>query len=100
VARVLVRVMITRRHLLQWTPAAHTELGVAGCSSRALLWRDMWPAQLLSLAIAVIVLWLRPPALVVAAPLLAVWMIAPEIARWLSAPWPPDQESLGAADRK
>src|SRR6202008_2812964 len=41
IVRVIVRISITRKHLLQWTSAAHTELGIEAKSPRAMFWRLM-----------------------------------------------------------
>ena len=84
VARVLIRLTVTRKHLLQWTSAAHTDFGVRARSSRALLWREMLASPLLAVAVAALVAWARPAALPVASPLVALWFVAPEIARWVS----------------
>jgi len=94
IARVLVRTAVTRKHLLQWTPAANTEHGIAGASPRALYWRTMAWSPVLAIGIAVLVAWARPWALVVASPLLAIWGLAPEIARWVSRPSRPRAELL------
>lgn len=84
-ALVLVRTTITRKHLLQWVSAAHTALAIHG-SLRSVFWSRMISSPLLAIAVAALVAWLRPPALVVAAPLLALWFMAPEVARWVSQP--------------
>ncbi len=86
VARVLVRMFVTRKHLLQWTSAANTARGLGGSPPRFLLWREMYWSPLLSAAAAILVVWARPSAIIVASPLLIVWLVAPELARWLSQP--------------
>jgi cyclic beta-1,2-glucan synthetase len=84
VARVLVRMFVTRKHLLQWTSAANTARGLGGRSPRFLLWREMFWSPLLSATAGALVALTRPSALVVAWPFLIVWLVAPELARWLS----------------
>lgn len=86
IVRVLVRKAITRKHLLEWTSAAHTAFGIEARSPRAVLWQQMVSSPLLAIAIAALVSWVRPSAVVVAAPLLLIWLLAPEIARWVSLP--------------
>ena len=86
VVRVAVRQVITRKHLLQWTSAAHSAFGIAARSPRGLFWRTMVASPLLALAIGALVAWLNPSALLVAAPFLVAWLLAPEVARWLSKP--------------
>jgi cyclic beta-1,2-glucan synthetase len=100
IVRVIVRTVITRRHLLQWTSAAHTAFGLEAKSPRAVFWRTMWPSPLIAMAIAALVAWVRPSGLVVAAPLLLSWFLAPEIARSVSQPVRACTEALGADDRK
>ena len=100
VLRVSVRMSITRKHLLEWTSAAHTAFGLGARSPRAVLWREMYSSPLLALAVAALVAWLRPSALAVAAPFLATWLLAPEIARWVSRPPRARDEPLRAVDRQ
>ncbi|HEY0986841.1 MAG TPA: glucoamylase family protein, partial [Kofleriaceae bacterium] len=80
ILRVVVRAVLTRRYMLQWTTAANTELGIARASLRALSWRTVGWSPALALSIAAFVAWVRPSALLAAAPLLAIWLAAPEIA--------------------
>lgn len=84
IARVLVRTTITRRHLLQWTSAANTALGLSSRRSRAALWLEMLWSPLFAVGIAALIAWLRPTALFCAGPVLVAWALAPEVARWLS----------------
>jgi len=100
IVRVLVRTTITRKHLLQWTSAANTNLRLSGRSLRMVFWREMFLSPLSAVAIAALVAWLRPTALLAAAPVLAAWLLAPEIARWVSEPPRPHDVPLGADDRK
>ena len=86
VVRVAVRMTITRKHLLQWTSAAHTAFGLGAKSSRALLWREMIWSPVLAVATAALIAWAKPSALALAAPVLVLWLLAPEIARWVSRP--------------
>ena len=96
--RVLVRLSITRRRLLEWTSADHTAAQLRARSSRAVLWREMYASPLLAAGIAALVACVRPSALVVAAPFLALWMLAPEIALWVSRPIKVRRELLRGAD--
>ena len=101
VFRVLVRMTITRKRLLQWTSAAHTAFTLEAQSSRSLLWKEMLASPVLSSGIAALVVWLRPSALPVAAPLLVLWWLAPEIARSVSRPSPARVgKPLADADRR
>jgi cyclic beta-1,2-glucan synthetase len=84
VAATLVRLSITRRHLLRWTSAAHS-IRIFGRETRlALMWRRMIGAPLLSLTLALLVWLLKPVALPTVVPLLLTWSISPMIAHWIS----------------
>ncbi len=100
VARVIVRMTITRKHLLQWTSAAHTAFGLRARSPRALLWREMIASPALALAIGALVAWAKPSALFVATPILALWFLAPEVACWMSRPSTPREEPLRQDERR
>ncbi len=97
--RTLRRLRVTRQGLLEWTSAAHTAARLARRSSRAAVWREMWIAPALSLALAGAMALLRPAALPWAAPLLLLWLAAPEIAERTSRPRRPREEALGAEER-
>ena len=80
IARTLVRVFLTRRHLLQWTSAAHTSEQLANGNGRHFIWRQMWMAPALAVMALGAVLMLRVQALVSALPLLLLWSAATEVA--------------------
>jgi cyclic beta-1,2-glucan synthetase len=84
IATVWIRKKITRKHLLQWTSAAHTASDVASKSSRALYWRTMVPSPLLALAVGALLAVTRPSALMVATPILLAWFFAAEVALRIS----------------
>ena len=79
VTRTLVRMTVTRRHLLEWTTAAHTER--AARDSLAFYTRAMaggYVAPLALLAVSAAHGWTH---LAAAAPLAAVWSLAPVVAQ-------------------
>jgi cyclic beta-1,2-glucan synthetase len=86
VARTLFRVYVTRRHLLQWTAAAHMARSLAAGDSALLFWREMAAAPLLAVAVAALLAAFHPRTLTAAAPLLALWLAAPALAQFLSRP--------------
>ena len=98
--RVAIRMTISRKHLLQWTSAADTAFGLGARSTRALVWREMLWSPVLAVATAALVTWARPSALFVAAPILVLWFVAPEIARWVSQPSKTREEPLRPDERK
>jgi len=100
IIRVLVRTTITRKHLLEWTSAAHTELGSKAGSARALFWTTMIASPLFAIAMGGLLAWLRPGSLAAAAPLLGMWFFAPELARWVSQTPRSRVEKLTESDRR
>ncbi|TVR07365.1 MAG: cellobiose phosphorylase [Salinarimonadaceae bacterium] len=97
IARTLWRVYVSRRHLLQWTSAAHSAAEVS--QTRLGIWREMAAAPLIATAIACLIIGLDPAALTGAAPLLVLWFASPEIARLISAKRQAPQKSLRTEDR-
>jgi cyclic beta-1,2-glucan synthetase len=101
IGATLVRLVITRKRLLQWTPAAHS-IRIFGKETKlALMWRRMSGAPTISLILVLLVGLLAPAALPFAALLLITWLISPMFAHWISRPLdhepPPiseDQEQL------
>ena len=95
IVRTLVRLFITRRHLLEWQTASQVERVAA--RTRNEVWRRMLPAELLTGAIAVLVVLaalergaagtpVDLATIAAAAPLLVLWALSPAIANALSAP--------------
>jgi cyclic beta-1,2-glucan synthetase len=99
IARTLVRVVLTRRHLLQWTSAARTSEELAAGDTRRFIWRQMWIAPVLAVVVLVAVVTFRAQALPGALPLLVMWFIAPEVAYVLGHPRRLPGRRLDADDR-
>ena len=82
VGRTLVRLFITRRHLLEWVPAAQAmikpRLDLLG------FYRRMAGGVGLSVLVAPILLLARDGAWILAAPFAALWIIAPAVMLWTS----------------
>jgi cyclic beta-1,2-glucan synthetase len=81
--RTLWRMRVSHRHLLEWTSSGELDR-----SRRDIVafHRAMWIAPVLALAMASALAWLNPPVLLVAAPILLLWLAAPTIAWWMSRP--------------
>jgi len=92
IARTTGRVLVTRRRLLQWRTSADSHraarLGLLGSFA------SMWVGPLLVAVVAVVLVRLAQEALVPAAPVLALWAIAPGLAWWLSRPLVPVRPTL------
>jgi cyclic beta-1,2-glucan synthetase len=100
IAITLVRMYITRRNLLEWMSAAHASSLFGRDVSQQVTWRQMLSALLATIVLGAMVLIVRPSALPWALPVLAAWLISPEVAFALSRPLPATAESLDARDRK
>jgi cyclic beta-1,2-glucan synthetase len=111
IVRTLGRLLVTKRHLLEWQTASQTERTTK--NSLRDVWRRMLPAEALTLVIAGLValsVWQRMtagftigpaagPTLVVALPLILLWAVSPLIAHALSAPAIRRELRLGANER-
>jgi cyclic beta-1,2-glucan synthetase len=92
----LVRLLVTRKHLLQWTTYADTVRLFAG----QVTWQQIFRAVLLSAAIFFMIALINPAALVIATPLLIAWLLSPEIAYWISRPTPLVSAPLDSGERQ
>jgi hypothetical protein len=83
IVRTVVRLAITRQRLLEWETAAESEIQTEKRTrvDVYLVWTPV-----VSLALAVLLILLRPQALLVALPVLALWACSGAIARWLDRP--------------
>lgn len=94
IVRTIARVAGSRRRMLEWQTASHTEQTTA--NSRLSVWRRMWPAVLLGAATLALVAWrgrldpVRGGAWWTFAgawaALALAWLLAPEMAIALSGP--------------
>ena len=80
ICRALWRLTVSKRKLLEWTSAAHKAASIRQRSIRAASWRLMWPSSAVSAALSAYMVFYDTGAFLSAAPLLALWMLAPEIA--------------------
>ncbi|MDQ3321783.1 MAG: hypothetical protein M3525_05010 [Acidobacteriota bacterium] len=98
VTRTIYRQFISRKNLLEWTTAAQSEN--ENPHDQISFLRLMWTAMLLAAAGFVLIIWLRPDALLVAAPFLAAWFLSPFVAFRVSRPTPAERVFLSADDVK
>ncbi len=84
VLRVIWRMLISHKRLLQWNLAGDAER--QGRAGQADSWRTMWFAPALATATGIYLAAYRPAALWVAGPLLILWFASPSIAWWISQP--------------
>ncbi|TAM60282.1 MAG: cyclic beta 1-2 glucan synthetase [Rhodanobacter sp.] len=83
----LWRMAISGRHLLQWQTSSEVER--RSSNAPGALWRLLWIGPLLAALLAVALALQRPSALLLAAPLLLLWLLSPWIAWWISKPHVP-----------
>ncbi len=82
ILRTLLRVFITRRHLLQWVTAAQASDGPQ--LRMAAIYRRMSGAPVLALGALAIAFAAKPFVWLVAMPLLLAWAASPAVALWIS----------------
>jgi cyclic beta-1,2-glucan synthetase len=78
--RTLARIAFTRRHLLEWTPAAEEHRALSEVETHGLVWLEMLAAPLCAVATVAAVSVVHPVALPVAVPLALLWAVSPEVA--------------------
>jgi cyclic beta-1,2-glucan synthetase len=76
------RMLVSRRHLLEWRASSLARSSTDMESN----WHNMWFSPALAVGAALLLSFLNPPALFVAAPLLLLWFLAPVVAWWISLP--------------
>ena len=85
IGRTLIRVLLTRRHLLQWVTAAQAgnrpRLGMVGC------YRRMVGAPLIGAAVLVLAVVSAPHVWLLAVPFALLWIASPAVAVWASTPF-------------
>ncbi len=94
VLRTIVRMLITRRHLLEWSPY-HEQHG-ARDTDIATTYRALWPAPFIAGSSALALAVFRPEALLAAVPILMLWLAAPALTSWLSRPLVREEPQLTA----
>jgi cyclic beta-1,2-glucan synthetase len=95
IGRAMLRMMITRRKLLEWRTARDAQRTAQLGVIRSLA--AMWIGPVLAV---VAVVYLDLGDLAAAAPLVALWTIAPVWSWWSSLPIAPRQARLAASDRR
>jgi cellobiose phosphorylase len=74
------RMLVSRRHLLEWRASTLSR------AAKASTWVRMWPAPVLALFVGGMLLGWRPVSLAPAALFLLAWLVAPAVADWISRP--------------
>jgi len=97
ILRTAVRVVITRRRLLEWRTARDVQRSAR--ASLAGSYVEMWPSPVAALALTGWLSQRRPEALVVAAPVLVLWLLSPALAWWLSQAVPAPRPQVASEER-
>src|SRR3989442_8946335 len=84
IVRTLVRMCVTRRHLLEWVTAAQAKAGLR--LDLHGFYRRMAGGLTLAATAAALVAWGRPGAPPFCPPVLLLWAASPAAARWVSPP--------------
>ncbi|HSL42234.1 MAG TPA: glucoamylase family protein [Anaerolineales bacterium] len=101
VSTTLVRLFITRKHMLQWVSAAHTVQLFGKRLHLKSAWQAMIVAPLLAFLFFAMLLLLFPSTLLLAAPFLLGWVASPYIATSISRPFKkPVTRIIPAQERK
>ena len=100
VARTLLRLVVTRRRMLEWVSAAQVKssarLSLGG------IYAEMWGALVLAVAAGLVAAFSTGPVRSVAAAFVVLWLLSPAVARWISRPLatrPPEQLSADERQR-
>ncbi|HXH49744.1 MAG TPA: glucoamylase family protein [Terriglobia bacterium] len=83
IVRTLTRLTVTRRNLLEWETAAEAEAGTRK-KTAVEVYLDLTPW--FALAAGVSLALLRPSAVLVAAPVLSLWLLAGAFTKWINKP--------------
>lgn len=92
IVRTNWRILVTRRHLLQWIPSSNLENNDR--TSLAAYYQKMWIAPAISVAVAAYLIVAIPARLPIAWPILCLWMSSPLMAWWFSRGLTRDQVQL------
>ena len=84
IASSIWRMLVSKKHLLEWTP--HGSVSLPDNGSLAGSYAVMWSSVLVALAGSGLLAWYHPMALLVAGPILVLWFLSPALAWWISKP--------------
>jgi cyclic beta-1,2-glucan synthetase len=84
IVRTLWRMLVSKRHLLQWNPSSEVERTLGDSLPASL--RLMWIGPFAAIASAAILIQRDQRAALVAAPILLLWLLSPVLMWWLGRP--------------
>ncbi len=92
IVRTAWRMMFTHRRMLEWNPSG--EVARSNRTDFAVTLRVMWIAPLIAVVATLYLLLFKPVALVVAGPILLLWLGSPAIVWWIGQPRVRDEARL------
>jgi cellobiose phosphorylase len=84
VGRTLLRLLVTRKRLLEWQPSSDSEH--TSSADLAGFYATMWIGPVVAVACGLLLATMQPTPLPLALPILGAWLLAPWIAWWISQP--------------
>ncbi|KUO77746.1 MAG: hypothetical protein APF77_17805 [Clostridia bacterium BRH_c25] len=93
ITKTLVRVLITKKNLLEWVTAADMELALK--NDVLSYWRRMWICPAAAAAAVLSSSFIAPGALIPVLVIAVLWAAAPAIAHWVSKPGQREKNILG-----
>lgn len=96
IGRTLYRKLVSHRHLLEWMTAAQAEKTSA--HDVKTFWRFMYPATLIAFVAAILIIFLRPMAIILAFLFLLLWIFSPLIGERISRRLQTDDKQLTPRD--
>ncbi len=99
ITSTLIRLFVTRKHLLRWTANAHILSQFGKDIKSKKYWQYMLVGPLFGLGMFWLITFFNPAALITASPLLIAWLISPQIAWWISRPAPYPTLSFSPEDQ-
>jgi cyclic beta-1,2-glucan glucanotransferase len=98
IGRTIWRMSVSGRRLLEWTSASQVAASGIGSQQRSTIWKQMWPGAAAAISLALVLALYRPAALGAAFPILALWVAAPEVARFTAGRARTETQALLPAD--
>jgi cyclic beta-1,2-glucan synthetase len=92
IVRVVWRMLITHKRMLQWNPSVDSEHNRR--TDIVSLFQIMWIGPFVATAAVIMLITYKPSDLVIALPILSLWFASPAIAWWISRPFTNRQEKL------
>ncbi len=83
ILRTVHRVSVSKQHLLEWSTAAHVSRDLGASHNAVRFWRGMWFGPAVAIGLGISIFLLNSQALMVACPLLLLWLCSPVIAMYL-----------------